>query len=52
MFPDQGADEIELAHHADRAMYWAKRAGGNRVVLFREERAGEGGDAAPEGGEG
>jgi predicted signal transduction protein with EAL and GGDEF domain len=52
VFPDQGADEIGLAHHADQAMYWAKQAGGNRVVLFRAERAGENGDVAPEGREG
>jgi len=52
LFPDQGADEIGLAHHADQAMYWAKQAGGNRVVLFRAERAGENGDVAPEGREG
>jgi diguanylate cyclase (GGDEF)-like protein len=34
IFPDHGSDDIVLASHADQAMYLAKQAGRNRVVLF------------------
>lgn len=34
IFPDHGSDDIVLASHADQAMYMAKQAGRNRVVLF------------------
>jgi diguanylate cyclase (GGDEF)-like protein/PAS domain S-box-containing protein len=42
VYPDQGSDEIRLAHHADQAMYWAKQGGGNRVETFREEMRNSG----------
>ena len=34
--PDHGSDDIVLARHADQAMYLAKQAGRNRVVLFSD----------------
>ena len=34
LFPDHGQDAIELAHHADDAMYQAKQAGGDGLRLF------------------
>jgi diguanylate cyclase (GGDEF)-like protein len=36
IFPDHGSDDIVLASHADQAMYLAKQAGRNRVVLFSD----------------
>lgn len=33
LYPDHALDDIALAHHADQAMYQAKLAGRNRVVL-------------------
>lgn len=33
-FPEHGGDEKQLTHNADHAMYCAKNAGGNRVVVF------------------
>ena len=35
--PEHGMDEIELAKHADMAMYHAKEAGRNNVKLFQLE---------------
>jgi diguanylate cyclase (GGDEF)-like protein len=35
LFPTQGTDDIELAHHADQAMYQAKQAGRNQVCLYQ-----------------
>jgi len=34
LYPEHGADTIELSKHADEAMYQAKEQGRNRVVLF------------------
>ena len=34
IFPDHGADELTIMRHADAAMYQAKIAGRDRVVLF------------------
>ncbi len=37
LFPEHGADEIELLKNADAAMYDAKKRGHDRVQLFRHE---------------
>jgi diguanylate cyclase (GGDEF)-like protein/PAS domain S-box-containing protein len=37
IYPEHGRDEIELIKHADAAMYQAKAAGRDRVVLFVPE---------------
>jgi len=34
LYPDHGANEVELSRHADAAMYQAKQAGRNAVRLF------------------
>ena len=34
LYPEHGQNDIELAHHADQAMYQAKQAGRNKVHLF------------------
>lgn len=34
LYPEHGQNDIELAHHADLAMYQAKQAGRNQVHLF------------------
>lgn len=34
LYPEHGTDDIVLASHADQAMYQAKQAGRNQVVLF------------------
>lgn len=38
IFPDHGSDGIELARHADAAMYAAKQAGRNQVQIHRPDR--------------
>ena len=39
IFPQDGIDAETLLKHADTAMYAAKQAGKNRVVLFEQESA-------------
>lgn len=34
IYPDHGLDEITLSKNADRAMYWSKQQGRDRVTLF------------------
>jgi len=34
LYPQHGQTDIQLAHHADHAMYQAKQAGRNQVVLY------------------
>ena len=36
-FPDHGHDAIELARHADAAMYQAKEGGRDRLIVFQPE---------------
>lgn len=38
LFPTDGMDATSLIHHADLAMYDAKRLGRNRIQFFSEER--------------
>jgi diguanylate cyclase (GGDEF)-like protein/PAS domain S-box-containing protein len=37
LFPKDGMEATSLIHHADLAMYSAKRSGGNRIEFFSEE---------------
>ena len=39
VYPEDGTDEMMLLHHADQAMYFAKRGGGNRYLMFNEAMA-------------
>jgi diguanylate cyclase (GGDEF)-like protein/PAS domain S-box-containing protein len=39
IFPRDGSDGDTLVRHADQAMYFAKRAGSNRLHLFGEDAA-------------
>jgi diguanylate cyclase (GGDEF)-like protein len=36
-FPDDGDDSVKLISYADKALYFAKRSGKNKVVLFSKE---------------
>ncbi|WP_295441174.1 ATP-binding protein [uncultured Thiodictyon sp.] len=36
-YPDHGSDAIELARHADEAMYQAKESGRNRLQVFQPD---------------
>lgn len=38
LFPDHGADEITLSHHADEALYAVKRSGRNSVSMGKTGR--------------
>lgn len=44
LYPDHAADGLALLHCADRAMYRAKAAGGNRCVVYQEEAPTTAGD--------
>jgi diguanylate cyclase (GGDEF)-like protein len=37
IYPEQGEDEIELAKHADLAMYYAKQSGRNNVLIYHPD---------------
>ena len=40
-YPDDGHDKQSLLHHADNAMYAAKRQGGNRLACSGDVPDGE-----------
>ena len=46
LFPDHARDASELVLRADAAMYWAKHEGGDRYVVWREERSAQSGSYA------
>lgn len=45
LYPEHGTDKTELSKHADMAMYQAKQAGRNKVVVFGEHGLANSGDA-------